>query len=187
MSFNRLIYDSDAYKQYTKETEGPYAYVTNSISVESNKKCMIEQPGFIADLGGVRPSMINLESNLRNQTRPYSKTNETSYTPKNCKFCESCTDGRPCGCDHCLENIKKAQARDKCEPQIVERNIRPLHALNNINEVNYNRFHPHLGYDPQDAKHVMFYQGNQRLGEETRLTVKNTFDDKNKTFKTQCL
>jgi hypothetical protein len=97
MSSNRLMYDSCAYEKSINESTGPFSYVMYSGKYENCAKCRIE----LGQFGGNGVSLfsgnlVDLESDLRGQTRP------TSLCPKD-KFHPSCDrngktrcDGLPC-------------------------------------------------------------------------------------------
>ena len=74
MSSNRLIYDSCAYKHDLVQSVGPLEYMLNPIKFENANKCRME----LGLLGGtavshVKGNLVDLETDLRGQTRRTSK------------------------------------------------------------------------------------------------------------------
>ena len=71
MSSNRLLYDTCSTKQRLNESVGPLAYVLNPMAYENCNKCRHE----LGLVGGsavshITGNLVDLESDLRNQTRP---------------------------------------------------------------------------------------------------------------------
>ena len=96
MSSNRLMYDSCAYKQKLGESTSPLNYNLYTGKYENCAKCRVE----FGTVGGNGVSLFNgnlvdLESDLRGQTRPLSNCSNKKFVPK----CSSNTDnsGIPCG------------------------------------------------------------------------------------------
>src|SRR5690606_1339603 len=96
----------------------------NPIAYESCNKCHHAYPGFIGTLGGfgfgIGPDRIDIDSDLRRQTRlitrcPTHKYNPYSYTY--CEKCKNCNLGLPCGCSHC--KAKDVNNLKDCRPGIV--------------------------------------------------------------------
>jgi hypothetical protein len=82
MSSNRLIYDSCAYKKTLQQSTGPLDYVMYTGKYENSAKCRIE----FGTVGGNAVSLysgnlVDLESDLRGQTRPASLCPSTKYNP----------------------------------------------------------------------------------------------------------
>ena len=83
MSSNRLIYDGCAYKQRLTESTNPLAYQLNILKFESCNKCRHE----LGIIGGSNVSeplsqLVDLESDLRGQTRILSNCPEKKYPDK---------------------------------------------------------------------------------------------------------
>lgn len=82
MSSNRLIYDSCTYQNKMKTSTGPYDYAMMDSKYEHSAKCRIEN-GIV---GGNQVSLyagnlVDLESDLRGQTRLASKCPTKKYMP----------------------------------------------------------------------------------------------------------
>jgi len=95
MSSNRLIYDTCAYKKTLQESTSPLNYTLYPGKFENCSKCRIE----LGVVGGNGVSLfsgnlVDLESDLRGQTRPASLCPKNKYEPRCSK---SGNDGLPCG------------------------------------------------------------------------------------------
>ena len=82
MSSNRLMYDTCAYKKKLDESTGPLAYHLNPLKYENCNKCRME----LGILGGpsvsqIRGNLVDLENELRGQTRPLSQCPSKKYQP----------------------------------------------------------------------------------------------------------
>ena len=80
MSSNRLIYDTCAYKHDLVQSVGPLEYMLNPIKFENTSKCRME----LGLLGGtavshVKGNLVDLETDLRGQTRRTSKCPSKLY------------------------------------------------------------------------------------------------------------
>jgi hypothetical protein len=87
MSSNRLKYDTCAYKKSLDQSVGPLSYVLNPIKYENCNKCRME----LGIVGGtavsqIRGNLVDLENDLRGQTRSASLCPDNHYQP-------SCKDG----------------------------------------------------------------------------------------------
>ncbi len=82
MSSNRLIYDECAYQKTLQQSTGPYEYMLYPGKFENCAKCRIE----FGTVGGNGVSLfsgnlVDLESDLRGQTRQASMCPSTMYNP----------------------------------------------------------------------------------------------------------
>ena len=101
MSSNRLIYDSCAYKKNLDQSIGPLNYNMYAGKYENCAKCRIE----LGSVGGNGVSLfsgnlVDLESDLRGQTRNASNCPSKHYQPP-CKGCPGNTSGIPCDKPEC--------------------------------------------------------------------------------------
>jgi len=101
MSSNRLIYDSCAYKKSLDQSIGPLNYSMYTGKYENCSKCRIE----LGSVGGNGVSLfsgnlVDLESDLRGQTRNASNCPSKHYQPP-CKDCPGNTSGIPCDKPEC--------------------------------------------------------------------------------------
>jgi len=105
MSSNHLMYDTCAYKKRLDQSTGPLSYILYPGKYNHCAKCRIE----LGSVGGNGVSLytgnlVDLENDLRGQTRPASSCPDKKYTPR-CKTCRNCTEGLPCGCVECQEKL----------------------------------------------------------------------------------
>ncbi len=97
MSSNRLRYDTCAYKKELAQSTGPLSYLLNPMKYENCSKCRIE----LGQVGGTAVSnysgnLVDLESDLRGQTRVNSRCPEDKWLPK-CRGDGPGQSGIPCG------------------------------------------------------------------------------------------
>ncbi len=82
MSYNRLRYDQCEYKQTLMQSVAPLQYIIDPIKYEHCSKCRPE----LGVVGGTAVShitgnLIDLENDLRGQTRPHSHCPQYNYIP----------------------------------------------------------------------------------------------------------
>jgi len=84
MSSNRLIYDTCAYKKSLDQSVGPLSYLLNPIKYENCSKCRMEL-GLVGgtNVSQIKGNLVDLENDLRGQTRPASLCPSKHYQP-NC-------------------------------------------------------------------------------------------------------
>jgi hypothetical protein len=97
MSSNRLMYDSCAYQKTISESTGSFAYAMYTGKYENCAKCRIE----LGQVGGNGVSLfsgnlVDLESDLRGQTRPASLCPKDKFQPSCDRNSRSRCDGLPC-------------------------------------------------------------------------------------------
>ena len=80
MSFNRTKYDTCNYKQDLQENVNTLSYVLAPIRYENENKCR-HQLGFIGgtNVSHIKGNIVDLESELRGQTRLISKCGTNYY------------------------------------------------------------------------------------------------------------
>jgi hypothetical protein len=94
MSFNRLHYDNCSYNQTLLESEGPGAYQLMTPATVS-QMCLADDPHIRAQYMGSRhvpgTSLIDVDSELMNITRPASDCANKKYVPhaNNSSFCSA--------------------------------------------------------------------------------------------------
>lgn len=77
---NKLIYDSCSYQQYLSDTTGPYQYQFYEGAHENRNKCKYDN--------FYRPyDLVDVESELKNQTRPATKCGIYKYNNNSCGKC----------------------------------------------------------------------------------------------------
>ena len=82
MSSNRLMYDTCAYKKELDQSTGPLSYTLNPIKYENCNQCRME----LGIVGGsavsqIKGNIVDLENDLRGQTRPASLCPSKKYHP----------------------------------------------------------------------------------------------------------
>lgn len=99
MSFNRLIYDTCAYQKNLKQSTGVGAYQLYAGKFNHCNKCRI-QLGVVGgnDVSLYKGNLVDLESDLRGQTRASSLCPSHKYQPT-CK--QPCDSGLPSGKSDC--------------------------------------------------------------------------------------
>jgi hypothetical protein len=108
MSSNRLIYDSCAYQKELQQSTDPLKYALYTGKFENSAKCRIE----FGQVGGNGVSLFNgnlvdLESDLRGQTRQASICPCSKYSPKcNNSNCNNKGRGVPCSSSNCQFSMK---------------------------------------------------------------------------------
>lgn len=82
MSFNRGKYDTCSYKQNLQNNVSTLSYILSPMNYEHVDKCR-HQLGFIGGTGvsHIKGNMVDLESELRGQTRYISKCGNNMYVP----------------------------------------------------------------------------------------------------------
>lgn len=103
MSFNRLVYDTCAYKKDLKESMNVGCYQMYAGKYDNNNKCRIDF-GVVGgnDVSLYKGNIVDLESDLRGQTRQNSLCPSHKYMPR----CEQpCTNGLPSGPINCKSEL----------------------------------------------------------------------------------
>lgn len=82
MSFNRTKYDTCSYKQNLQENVSTLSYILSPMYFEHKDKCR-HQLGLIAgtSVSHIKGNMVDLDSELRGQTRYISKCGGNMYVP----------------------------------------------------------------------------------------------------------
>jgi hypothetical protein len=82
MSFNRTKYDNCSYKVDLKSSVDTLSYVLSPYRYENNNKCM-HQLGLVGGtaVSHIKGNLVDLDSELRGQTRIISKCPTNLYTP----------------------------------------------------------------------------------------------------------
>lgn len=93
---NRMIYDNCSYDQYLNDTIGPYQYQLYQGAHENNNKCKYDKFYHPYDL-------VDVESELKNQTRPATKCGIYKYNNNECGKCVS-TNSKPIVIDNIASN-----------------------------------------------------------------------------------
>lgn len=180
-SLTRGIYDDCAYKRSLHESTSPLLYNINPIAYESCTKCHMAYPGFIGALGGqgfgIGPDRVDIDSDLRGQTRLLTKCPSHKYDPTSYKYCGSCGNcdqGLPCGCSHC--RTKDVSGLKDCRPGIIpieSLDTRAFDSCNPQKNAYIDRF-DYLCANPQDPTRIFNSPSSRtRLGNSTRNEIKD--------------
>lgn len=109
-SQNRTNMDVSAYQKRLYESTSPLLWNTYFGAVENVNKCRYD-PGYYPLRN--HPRIIDIESDLRNQTRPYSKADQLRYSPA------------------CIKSGNCISTFDKSAPVILAPEVCPI-VFNNI-------------------------------------------------------
>lgn len=82
MSFNRSKYDTCSYKQNLQNNVSTLGYILSPLNFENGNKCM-HQLGFVGgtSVSHIKGNLVDLDSELRGQTRYISKCCDNLYVP----------------------------------------------------------------------------------------------------------
>jgi hypothetical protein len=132
MSSNRLSYDSCAYKKALQQSTSPLDYMLYTGKYDNCAKCRIE----FGTVGGNGVSLfsgnlVDLESDLRGQTRLNSLCPSSHYKPE-CNNCDNKMNGIPCSSSNCKP---KLMHQPSCQMQYYPKV--PLATPNNPSRCNY--------------------------------------------------
>jgi hypothetical protein len=172
-SFTKSLYDSCNINKKFQETTGPFNWIMDSV-YESNDNCYLDQAPFMhTNFFSIPLEKIDLESELRNQTRPLSRCPSQKYDPtkpKTCSQCKNCDNGLPCGCPHCQDS-KNNNRLNNCKNRGLVPEYTRIQKPCNLSGININRFNP-VCEDAQSQKNI---HENSYIGSNTRLQIKDAF------------
>lgn len=173
-SFTNSLYDDCNLQQKQTESVGPYNWIMDPI-YESKSDCFVKQSPFMHNtFKNVPSSVIDTESDLRNQTRILSRCASSRFDPTkldNCKDCNQCNEGLPCGCSHCKQTKYENNLKECEKSRLIPEYTRVNKPCNIFSGITINRFDP-LCDDLQDANKI---QSNSYIGTNTRLEIKDAF------------
>jgi hypothetical protein len=123
MAFTRFKYDDCRTKKALQQTTDPGRWILN-VPGNGDKPCYMEDPQIIPQKWGanLRTNTINLESDLRGQTRLNSLCPSAHYMPE-CKNCNNKMNGIPCSEDKCKP---KLMHQPSCQMQYYPRVPMPV-------------------------------------------------------------
>ncbi len=158
-SFTRSLYDDCALQTKNQESTAPFNWATDVAVVESKESCFLGASPFMHNpFKSIPVDSIDIESDLRGQTRNLSKCPTQQFNPATAaKYdfkIKECTDER-----------------------LVPEYTRTDKPCNIFSGININRFHP-LCEDFQELNKI---HSNTYIGSNTRLQVKDAFKQNNKT------
>jgi hypothetical protein len=160
-SFTRAAYDECELKKQMNESQASFKWATDSDVIESKESCFEASSPFMHNPFKSIPSgSIDIESELRGQTRNLSRCPEHKFDPK--KF-------KPI-------NIKLDECKNN---KLVPEYTRENRSCNVLSGISINRFNP-LCEDP------LLYIPLQNIGSNTRLQIKDEYtkkrEDERKSF-----
>lgn len=173
-SFSNSLYDECNIKKKNQESTDPFQWITDPL-YESKEACFNKPSPFMHNQFRSIPSnAVDIESELRNQTRLLSRCPETRFNPlksKNCEKCDKCDKGMPCQCNHCKDTKEEHILKDCSSNGLVPEYTRMNKPCNIFSGITINRFHPLC----QDAQDMNTIQSNGYIGINTRNQVKDAF------------
>jgi hypothetical protein len=155
-SFTRNNSDDCALVQKLQESTGPFMYQTDSLVHESKEKCYLGASPFQHNpYRSIPVDSIDIESDLRGQTRILSKCSAQQWNPSMAKKVEP-------------------KLKDCVDQKLVPQYTRLNKPCNIFSGISINRFDP-LYEDIQDDRKI---QSNSYIGVNTRLQIKDAFQNK---------
>ena len=173
-SFSNSLYDDCNLQKKNLESIGPFKWITDDVK-ESKNTCYIQQSPFMHNqFQSIPHNKVDIESDLRNQTRILTRCPQGRFDPTkldNCKDCDKCNQGLPCSCIHCRQTKYNNDLKDCFDTSLVPEYTRVNKPCNIFSGITINRFNP-LIEDLQNANKI---QSNSYIGTNTRLQVKDAF------------
>jgi len=164
--FTKSLYDDCNLLKKKQESEGPYNWITDN--GVKNEGCFNNNSPFMPNnFNNVPQNLIDIESDMRNQTRQRSRCINDKYTPSNNYNCLKCNKGVFCTCQ--TENVLKTT----CSKFLTPDYTRKLKSVN-LSGITINRFNI-LDEDLQDLNKI---HDNSFIGTNTRLLIKDNFTNK---------
>jgi len=152
-TFSRSLYDDCSIVKKDTESVGPFQWVTDKNVIEQSNSVNCYTPFLPNPFNSIPKENIDIESDLRGQTRPLSKCPSAKYQKS--------------------ELAKLPQLED-CNntSQLTPEYTRMNKSCNIFSGMSINRFHP-LCDDVQDINSI---PSNSIIGKNTRLQVKDAFN-----------
>lgn len=153
-SFSRSAYDQCALDKKNKESTAPFQWATDESVVESKKACYLSASPFMHNPFNSIPSpFVDIESELKGQTRFLSKCPENKFNPNNYQIPQF------------------SQLPDCIDKELVPEYTRLNRSCNILSEISINRFNP-LCENLQQTNRI---HSNEYTGTNTRLQIKDAF------------
>jgi len=103
MSWSRSRYDACSYNKELRQSTGVLDYLLDPNKFYNCNPCRTELGIFAGNNVSLsKDNLVNVESDLRNQTRQLSRCPERKYLPECAEGCD-CNEGLPCGSDSCRD------------------------------------------------------------------------------------
>tara|TARA_A100001015_G_C14502586_1_gene523538 strand:- start:174 stop:587 length:414 start_codon:yes stop_codon:yes gene_type:complete len=137
MSSNRLIYDSCAYQKELQQSTSPLDYALYTGKFENTAKCRVEF-GVVGGNGVSQFSgnLVDLESDLRGQTRAMTLCPCKKYSPSGKSDCDNKGRGLPYSSNDCKKSMVH---QPSCQMQYYPKV--PMPVKGNPSSCDYNQFH----------------------------------------------
>jgi hypothetical protein len=170
----RVKYDIPTYKQDIEQSTKIGAWHLNPIMYDlCNNKCRVPTPGIISKVGvsvDYSKSLVDVESDLKNITRQYSKDPSKKYKPE-CPDMNKSFEGYPCGGGVTDTGNNNLQQKLHHYPEC--NTFGPLYTRmysnKDLRSIGINRFH-YLPHDPQDPSR---WYSQAPSGTSSRLLMKD--------------
>lgn len=155
-SFTNSLYDECNLEKKQQESTAPFKWITDSV-YEHPENCDINASPFMHNqFKSIPAAAVDIENDLRNQTRVLSRCPGTRFDPSKV-----------------VNDNKFTSKRENCKSQsLVPEYTRINKPCNIFSGISINRFHP-LCEDLQDTNKI---QSNSYIGTNTRLQVKDAFN-----------
>lgn len=155
-SFTNSLYDTCNIEKKQQESTAPFNWITDAV-YEHQDSCYVDASPFMHNqFKSVPAKAVDIENDLRNQTRPLSRCPSARFDPSKVQNDNKFTSK--------LENCKTTG--------LVPEYTRINKPCNIFSGISINRFHP-LCEDLQDTNKI---QSNSYIGTSTRLEVKDAFN-----------
>jgi hypothetical protein len=155
-SFTNSLYDSCNLEKKEQESTGAFKWITDSV-YEHKDSCDVGVSPFMHNqFKSIPSSAIDIENDLRNQTRLLSRCPSSRFDPSKV-----------------INDNKFSSKLEDCKSNsLVPEYTRINKPCNIFSGISINRFHP-LCEDLQDSNKI---QSNSYIGTNTRLQVKDAFN-----------
>jgi hypothetical protein len=174
MSFTRSMYDKCSALKHDTESNGPYSLISD-VSVRKPKgACFLKTSPFMrVPTNSIPSDIVQLESELRNQTRPLGHCDKNKYTPKpKCTDCTKCDSS--CDCLHCLTS-KKYTNEIECKNDATGLNPEYTRFNKSYKDDLFINRSENLHMNVQKSSRI----GNSKMfGVNTRLSVRDSYDSR---------
>jgi hypothetical protein len=155
-SFTNSLYDSCNLKKKEQESTGPFNWITDPI-YEIKEACHVDASPFMQnEFNSIPPKFVDIENDLRNQTRRLSRCPSSRFDPTKV-----------------VNDNKFSSKLTKCKTDALNPQYTRINKPCNIfNGISINRFHPLC----EDLQALNKIQSNDYIGMNTRLNVKDSFE-----------
>ena len=162
-SFTRNTYDKCALDKKEQESADPGKWVTDASVIESKEACFLGAAPFQHNpFKSVPSSSVDIDIELRGQTRDLSKCPSQKYNPN-------------------LAKPIDYQIKECADERLVPEYTRVDKPCNIFSGITINRFHPLC----EDVQTIDRIHSNTFVGSNTRLQIKDTFKEKEREIKVE--